>query len=115
MISAIRLNSTISTAKIKASVCTIGMSLAWIAPISAAPMPFTPNRFSVMIAPPKIDGMPSAMTVTTGISDATHVAVLSGLKTGQQVVTGPIRTLKKLKDGDAVEVTKEESKKTEAE
>ena len=32
--SAIRLNSTIRIAKMKASVCTIGRSLAWIAPIS---------------------------------------------------------------------------------
>ena len=45
--------------------------------------------------------------VTTGISDATHVAILSGVKVGDPVVTGPFRTLKKLKDGDAVEITKE--------
>jgi len=48
--------------------------------------------------------------VTTGISDATHVAVASGLKKGDVVVTGPFRTLKKLHDGDSVEVVKEEKK-----
>ena len=48
--------------------------------------------------------------VTTGVSDATHVAIVSGIKPGEQVVTGPFRVLKKLKDGDAVEVTKEEKK-----
>ena len=53
--------------------------------------------------------------VTTGISDATHVAILSGVKAGNQVVTGPFRLLKKLKDGDAVEVTKEETKSKETE
>jgi HlyD family secretion protein len=47
--------------------------------------------------------------VTPGISDATHVAIVSGLKVGDQVVTGPFRLLKKLKDGDAVEVTKEQT------
>jgi HlyD family secretion protein len=46
--------------------------------------------------------------VSTGISDATHVAVLSGVKAGDQVVTGPFRILKKLHDGDPVEITKEQ-------
>lgn len=45
--------------------------------------------------------------VTTGISDATRVAILSGVKEGEKVVTGPVRALKKLHDGDAVEVTTE--------
>lgn len=48
--------------------------------------------------------------VKTGVSDATHVALVSGVKANEKVVTGPFRTLKKLKDGDSVEVTKEESK-----
>jgi HlyD family secretion protein len=51
--------------------------------------------------------------VTVGISDSTHVAILSGVKNSDQVVTGPFRVLKKLKDGDAVEVTKEETKSKE--
>jgi len=45
--------------------------------------------------------------VTTGISDATRVAIVSGLKEGEKVVTGPVRALKKLHEGDAVEVTTE--------
>jgi HlyD family secretion protein len=44
--------------------------------------------------------------VETGISDETHVELLSGVKPGEQVVTGPYRTLKDLKDGDAVYVSK---------
>jgi HlyD family secretion protein len=48
--------------------------------------------------------------VRTGISDATHVAIVSGIKSGDQIVTGPFRTLKKLKSGDKVLVTKEEKK-----
>jgi HlyD family secretion protein len=56
------------------------------------------------------DGKAKMTEVTTGISDATHVSVLSGVKAGDQVITGPFRTLKKLNDGDAVEVTKEVTK-----
>jgi HlyD family secretion protein len=48
--------------------------------------------------------------VKTGISDATHVSIVSGLKAGEQVLTGPFKTLKKLNDGDEIEVTKEEKK-----
>jgi HlyD family secretion protein len=48
--------------------------------------------------------------VRTGISDATHVVVLSGIKPGDSVITGPFRTLKTLKDGAAIVVTKEEKK-----
>ena len=56
------------------------------------------------------DGKVKLTEVKTGISDATHVALLSGVTAKDQVVTGPFRTLKKLIDGDSVEVTKEESK-----
>ena len=61
------------------------------------------------------DGKAKMVEVKTGISDATHVSILSGLKAGDQVVTGPYRTLKKLQDGDPVEVTREETKKVEGE
>ncbi|HEY4588368.1 MAG TPA: efflux RND transporter periplasmic adaptor subunit [Thermoanaerobaculia bacterium] len=44
-------------------------------------------------------------TVTTGISDETRVELTSGLKPGEQVVTGPYRTLRDLKNGDAVQVS----------
>lgn len=60
------------------------------------------------------DGKARQTEVATGISDTTHVAVLRGVSLGDEVITGPFRTLKKLKDGAAVVVTKEEKKKTEA-
>ena len=56
------------------------------------------------------DGKVKMTEVKTGVSDTTHVAIVSGLSAKDQAVTGPFRTLKKLKDGDSVEVTKEESK-----
>ena len=37
--------------------------------------------------------------VTTGITGATDIEVLSGLKEGQEIVTGPYKTLRTLKDG----------------
>lgn len=50
-------------------------------------------------------------TVRTGISDETRVEILSGLKRGDQVVTGPYRSLRDLEDGDAVQVTRPEDEK----
>ena len=49
--------------------------------------------------------------VETGLSDETHVELNSGVKAGEQVVTGPYRALRDLKNGDAVTL----SKTTEAE
>jgi len=57
------------------------------------------------------DGLAKMTEVTTGISDTTHVAITNGLKAGDQIVTGPFRTLKSLKDGAKVEPTKEEAPK----
>jgi HlyD family secretion protein len=54
-----------------------------------------------------LQGKAKQVAVTTGISDATHVAILSGVNVGDSLVTGPFRTLKKLKDGTKVDVTKE--------
>ncbi len=61
------------------------------------------------------DGKVKMTEVTTGVSDATHVAITSGLKKGDDVITGPFRLLKKLKDGQAVQITREEKKTTKDE
>lgn len=45
--------------------------------------------------------------VTVGLTDETNAEVTAGLAEGAMVVNGPYRILKKLKDGDAVKVTKE--------
>jgi HlyD family secretion protein len=44
-------------------------------------------------------------SVEVGISDSTHVEILSGVAEGDKVATGPYRITKKLKDGDPVKVT----------
>ncbi len=56
------------------------------------------------------DGKAKQVEVQTGISDATHVVITAGVKVGDRVITGPFRTLKKLKDGAAINETKEEKK-----
>lgn len=53
------------------------------------------------------DGVATQRPVETGISDATHVEVTSGVAAGDKVVSGPYRTLRDLDDGDAVKVDDE--------
>ncbi len=58
------------------------------------------------------DGKAKMTPVQTGISDTTQVSILSGIKAGEPVITGPFRTLKKLKDGDPVSITEEQKTDT---
>jgi HlyD family secretion protein len=59
-----------------------------------------------------VDGRKAKLrAVKSGISDETAVAVLSGLKAGETVVTGPYRGLRDLKNGDAVKEKKAEGAK----
>lgn len=53
------------------------------------------------------NGKARQVEVQTGISDATHVVIRTGIKRGDPVITGPFRTLRKLRDGAAIAVTKE--------
>jgi HlyD family secretion protein len=69
-----------------------------------------PKKKYVFLVAGDKDSKARQVEVTTGISDSTHVAILSGVKVGDDVITGPFRTLKKLNDGDAVQVTREEKK-----
>ena len=67
----------------------------------------TPKKKYVYLA----DGAKAKQVeVQTGISDATHVTIVSGIKAGDKVITGPFRILRKLKDGMDIQVTKEEKK-----
>jgi HlyD family secretion protein len=67
----------------------------------------TPKKKYVFLAR---DGKAKMVLVTTGISDSTHVVLTSGVKTGDPIITGPFRTLRKLDDGDPIIVTKEEGR-----
>lgn len=57
------------------------------------------------------NGVARARPVTTGISDETRVEIVSGLKGGEKVVTGPYRSLRDLKEGDAVQITTPEQER----
>jgi HlyD family secretion protein len=61
-----------------------------------------------------VEGKAVITPVETGISDELDVEIKKGLKEGDVVVTGPYRTLKKLKDGDKIK-EKEEKKSKEKE
>jgi HlyD family secretion protein len=50
------------------------------------------------------DGDASVRPVTTGVSDVLWVEITDGLSDGDEVIVGPYRTLKKLKDGDPVHI-----------
>lgn len=51
------------------------------------------------------DGEAAMVEVETGISDETHIAVLSGLTEGDKVIIGPYRTVSRdLKDGEKVAI-----------
>ncbi|TNF70809.1 MAG: efflux RND transporter periplasmic adaptor subunit [Acidobacteria bacterium] len=53
--------------------------------------------------------------VETGLSDETHVEIVSGLEAGEKVVTGPYRSLKDLEDGDPIKLRKQGSDENEDE
>jgi len=54
-------------------------------------------------------------TVVVGVSDVLHVEITEGLAVGDEVMIGPYRTLKKMKDGDAVKAEEEKSDDTSEE
>lgn len=55
-----------------------------------------------------------AIEVETGISDATHVEIVSGLTAGEEIVTGPFRTLRNIHDGMKIEKRSETEKPSSA-
>jgi HlyD family secretion protein len=57
------------------------------------------------------DGEARQRPVETGLSDETHVEIVSGLEAGEAVVSGPYRTLRDLDDGDAVRVEENEKRR----
>lgn len=50
------------------------------------------------------EGKAVQRAVRTGISDETRVEIVSGVQAGDQVVTGPYRSLRDLEDGETVKV-----------
>ncbi|HUP41820.1 MAG TPA: efflux RND transporter periplasmic adaptor subunit [Thermoanaerobaculia bacterium] len=61
------------------------------------------------------DGKAHRRRVATGLSTVTDVEITAGLEAGEQVVTGPFRTLRDLADGDAVRIVDEDEEEEEDE
>lgn len=53
------------------------------------------------------DGAVKFLPVTTGLSGDSNIELVSGVKDGQQIVTGPFRALREIKDGTRVKEQKE--------
>jgi len=53
------------------------------------------------------NGKSKFVEVTTGISSDTEIEIRSGLAEGQEIIIGPNRVLRTLKDGDIVKIKKE--------
>jgi HlyD family secretion protein len=49
-----------------------------------------------------VSGKARKTEITTGLSDDRWETVLSGIKAGDRIITGPSRALRRLKDGDSV-------------
>lgn len=53
--------------------------------------------------------------VTTGVTGETSIEVTSGLKPGVEIVTGPFRSLREIKDGDKVRIAKQKKEREKKE
>ncbi len=51
------------------------------------------------------DGRAQFVPVKTGIAGEKYFEVLSGLKAGDEVITGPFASVRNLREGDEVRVT----------
>jgi HlyD family secretion protein len=81
------------------------------APVSAAELKPGQTRKEVEGVFVLRNGFADFEPVKTGIAGEKYFEVLSGLKEGDQVITGPFNSVRNLKDGDQV---KTEQKKDEA-
>lgn len=59
------------------------------------------------------DGKANFKAVTTGLAGESSIEIVKGLADGEQIVTGPFRALRELKDGTKVREQKEEKKDDE--
>jgi HlyD family secretion protein len=57
------------------------------------------------------DGRAVKVAVQVGLSDDTYQEIVSGLSSGDEVVTGPDRVLRALEDGDRIEVAEDNGRR----
>ena len=80
---------------------------------AATPAPAAKNQEPEKVVFLVTAGKAKRQAVATGIADTTHVEITSGLAGGEEVVIGPYRSLRDLKDGEAVRVTTPEAAEKE--
>ena len=56
------------------------------------------------------NGLAKFVSVTTGLTGETDIEVVNGLKEGQEIVTGPFRALREIKEGSKVKRQEQEKK-----
>jgi HlyD family secretion protein len=61
------------------------------------------------------DGKASFVTVTTGLTGDSNIEIVRGVKEGDEIVTGPFRALRDIKDGSKIRKLEEEKKKDDKE
>jgi HlyD family secretion protein len=59
------------------------------------------------------DGKAEFVRVSTGIADQQNIEITDGLQKDEEIVVGPFRTLRTLKDGDLVEIKEQPGKNSE--
>lgn len=59
------------------------------------------------------DGRATKVSVEVGLSDDTYQEIVSGLSSGDDVITGPDRVLRALEDGDRVVLAKDDNRRSE--
>ena len=57
------------------------------------------------------EGKARFVPITTGIADQKNIEVITGVQSGDSVISGPYRVLRTVKDGDAIEVDKSDNEK----
>ena len=61
------------------------------------------------------DGKAKFVPVTTGLTGDTNIEIVKGLAAGDQIITGPFRALREIKDDAKVREQKEEKKDKDGE
>lgn len=92
---------------VRAEILTRSKADALVVPIQAVlqrSVEFEGNERDAEVVFVVENGKALQREVRTGLSDETHVELVSGAKPGERVVTGPYRLLRDLDDGDAVQI-----------
>ena len=60
------------------------------------------------------NGVARFVEIKTGIADQKNIAALSGINEGDTIISGSFKTLRKIKDGDKIEISENSLKELES-